>query len=263
MLIWCWETASYYITVLDPSCLFYGQTDVYSTQDHKYFQYIITNGFGVFCEVDSTEVNVYRFNPRYAERFAEIYNNPGLDYCFEGLRSHLENEYHYGLSNQRQVMKFDRQYGEMLFDIIHLGVWSAALWMVSPQNSQWRYDSHLIFSLVYNHGECVEYRGANFPPSEYRRLSRAAHSCSRCNSRTFCVRLYNVNYKPGNMHLSESDRQNPSILLTGVNPGTYMLCRRCAVDEISTLSKCRHRFCPETGCIHHPNPNYIKNHQMS
>ena len=265
LIIWCWDTVSYHIINQDPDALFFGQSDVLKVQDNAYFQYAILNGMGQFCEVPSHALEVYRYNCNYHHRYQEIYHNPGLDFCFKGLKDEVHNLCDYGLDREmlkdsqedihlkRQIKKFYRQYGDSTFDVVHLAIWSSLLWIISPENSLWRYQNHLIFNACYDHGECIVHFGNVYPPSEYRRLARAAHSCVRCGIRSSCTRIYNVN-RSNNYQYYELGSQWPTLQLTGVTPGAYILCQRCLRDQIKENTQCHRHTCIETGCRHHPNP---------
>jgi len=256
LLIWCWETAFYYVTSMDQNALFGGQSIVKMVNDNKYYQYAIKNGSGIFCEIKSDQITVYRLNRGFLDVFESIYRNPGLQYCFKGVKFHLDSILH-SREEFDQMAKFYRQYKKMTYDLIHLGIWSALIWMIKPDNTMWRYKNNVIFQSCYDHTECIVYWGNVYWPSEYRRLARAAHSCSRCGIRSGCIRVYDVNHRKNILN------ENPTIQINGVEPGSYMLCARCTRDQIQQHTRCHNMYCVETGCKHHPNPSLNRRRAMS
>jgi len=240
-LIWCWETSLYYIRTEDPDALFWGQSFVRKSDITKYYQIALVSGSGKFTEVDHSFVQVYKVYPPSIKNFEAILSNPGLNYCFKGadryLRGHFQEK---GLF--AQIKKFERQYRDSAFDLMHLGVWASFMYMIHPNHVEWRKQNNLIYRYCYEHGECAVIENGIYIPDNYKILNRPANSCVRCGVRSHCVSAYNVNHKSFNT--------NPSATIGGMKPGVYMMCSRCSEDR--PARRCRVAYCGEKSCKHHP-----------
>jgi hypothetical protein len=238
LLIWCWEMAFYYIDQYDPYLFFWGMSDVIKTEDNYYYQYALRDGDDRWYEVEADELETFAQWSGFEGRFQDIYNTPGLSEYFDGVEDFLQNHIADVASDPHgypQEDKFYRQYGKHAYDYIHLGLWAAIVWMISPEAGWWRHKFHPIFQMCYDYGECIIHTWTFYEPTEYRKLNRPAHSCVQCGIQEYCVEL------------SQVDRP-------GVN-GTYFMCENCLHPKPFGENFCGSRECEKFSCPNHPNKN--------
>lgn len=247
--IYCWDIVISYIAFISEDSLFYGQSDVMRAYDHHYYQYAIKNDLGQLCEVRSDAVKIFRFKHNFNDIYDHHYHNPNLRNNMKSLEHHIYETCESGrYDNDDQIEKFKRQYGHDLYTFMHFVSWAIIMWVVQKQNQDWRSQKCFVYSMCYEHGECLNYMGGLYPPTEYQKINRPAHSCARCGIRTSCVKIYNVNKSGKKYSGYHSIFPYKNLYLNGITPGAYMFCERCAVENLRKHDKCKNYSCTIHKC---------------
>lgn len=240
----CWETALHYVDVYDPYLFFDGVCDVVKTDEAYFYQYSVkdegTSGVETWTDVDVEYVETFRYWPAGSANWQVMNESPGLKEYFSSLYDFFEDcwDMNNGFPGDDDLVALQKKYGPKTKDLIHLGIWSAVMWMCSqePEAVDWRDKFHPIFNTCYAEGSCIVIEGHHFVgPSYYKRVERAPGTCAECGVKQWCIELVD----------------NGEQTASGENIIQYK-CEKCSTGERFPNRVCGKRMCDAVKCINHP-----------
>lgn len=195
---WAWHFAFYAVDQVDPYMFFHGFSDVFKTEEPLYYQFAVReHPSQAYEEISGEYAEFYRHFPKEGKtNFVRLYSNPGLknfdmiyDYFTDHV-THISDTHHEGYYPDE--VEFFRRYGEKVAkDWMELAVWSALIWMISPEpeSKDWRYSFHPIFQIVYDEGSCLLNDWTFYVPGLFIMDERPVRSCAICGTHEWCVEL--------------------------------------------------------------------------
>ena len=197
LLEWAWDFAFQAIDQVDPYLFFHGATDVIKTDEPYYYQFSIRyDDEEPWEDVSGEEAEHFKYWKEGEKVFFYLLDKPGLQEYFDGIYDYFSDHMAYameamndGYDSYYLEETLHKRYGDSFVHLAHLGVWSALMWMISPEAKSWRYDHHPIFRNVYSGGECL-LNGWNFhSPQYFKKAERPVGSCAECGVKDWCVEL--------------------------------------------------------------------------
>jgi len=242
LIYYCWWEAFTFVEQIDPYSFFYGCCDVIKTEESYHYQYAVCDdSFQNWTEVDPGATETFIYWEEGVQAWNIMMNYPGLDSYFDLFFDYFNDTYQEALDSWENdlahpMIEFIHIWGRRdAYHMIHLGLWSAIMWMMSPMARPWRAARHPIFDTCYEYGSCLIHDWCFYPPPYYRKENRPALTCAVCGVSEWCVELVQM-----------------------VDGETRFLCEHCLNPVPHAYHTCGTRSCTNIKCEHHPGINAAK-----
>lgn len=233
LLDWCWNFAFQAVDQVDPYILFHGCTDVIKTDRTYYNQFSIREEeHHYWSEVSGESAEHFELFPEGVQAYDVLMSRPGLQEYFDTIHDYFDDHISWYTSAEGSQFKESdeyyliNKYGPKTKDLMHLGVWAALMWMISPEEDsrEWRAKHHPIFDMCYSEGSCFLHDWRFYPPTHYKMDHRPLQSCAECGAHEDCVELVQVVRTKAFRYICQSC-QSDNTPFPGMICGTTMCTR--------------------------------------